>query len=236
MAIPSYDFINKPYKDSMLDYNYYTHRYIPTIEGVRNTAYINLVEVWRTQENAQSYLDLLSSVVYDVILSNIDGSKYRTKALYYLAHSKEMRNLLIDLFKDSVWYNQRDGGFMMAYNSGVNLNQGKFVEFGIDKALSVIAQQKLKNSDLGNRVLKYNLNKFNYFDDLDELKVFLVDNDYLDQNEADKIEKFKQIPKHKDYDIRLQNDSGKIVYEDFKTYEKDIIGKMWLYDKTNGSW
>lgn len=236
MAIPNYDFIERPYKDRMLDYNYYNHRYIPTIEGIRNTAYVDLVEVWRTQENAQSYLDLLSSVVYDVLLSKVDGSKYKTKMLYYLSHSKEMRVLLVDLFKDAVWYNQRDGGFMMAYNSGANLNQGKLIEFGIDKALSVIAHQKLKNSELGNRILRYNLNKFNYFNDIEELKVFLVDNGYVDQEVADEIVELKDVPKNPNFSILGFNKDNKIVLEDLNTYERDIIGKMWLYDKTNGSW
>lgn len=234
MAIPSYDLIDKPYKDKMLDYDYYNHRYVPTLEGIRETAYVDLIEVWRTQENAQSYLDLLSQVVYDVILSGIDGSKNRDKLLYYMAHSKEIRVFLIDLFQDSVWYNQRDGGFMMAYNSGANLNQGKLIEFGIDKALSVIAQQKLKNTNLGNRVVKYNLNDFYYFDDLDNLKVFLVDKGIID-NEFE-LENLEQVPKNPEYVVRGFNAYGVIVVEHLKTYEKVILAKKWIYDKLNGSW
>lgn len=236
MAIPEYDFLERPLIDETLDYDYNDHRYIPTIQGVKNTAYLDLVEIWRTPENAQSYLDLLSRVVYDVILSNQDSSKYKNKTLYYISHSKEMRNLMIDIFKDSVWYNQRDGGFMLAYNSGANLNMGKFIEFGIDKALSVIAQQKIKNSVLGNRVLRYNLNDFHYFVDMEDLLGFLVIKGVIDSEQANDIETLDEIPNHPKYKVRGYNEYGLIVVEDLKTYNDKILKTMKIYDNVNGSW
>lgn len=233
MAIPSYDFISKPYKDDLMDYDYKEHRYIPTIEGVKRQGYVDLTVVWRTPENAQSYLDLLSSVVYDVLLSKVDGSKNRDKLLYYMAHSKQVRVFLMDLFKDSVWYNQRDGGFMMAYNSGANLNQGKLIEFGIDKALSNIAHQKLKNSDLGNRALKYNLNDFYYFDDLNGIKVFMVDKGLMESDfDFDDI---KDYPKNPRYVFRGKNAYGMYVIEDILTLTEKIIPSKKIYN-SQGSW
>src|SRR5690554_3071668 len=211
MAIPELDFLQQPLVDDMLDYDYTNHRYIPTINGVKNTAYLDLVVIWGSTENAQSYLELLSQVVYDVILSKVDGDKNKNKVLYYIAHSIEMRNLMIDIFKDSVWYNQRDGGFMLAYNSGANLNMGKFIEFGIDKALSVIAQQKIKNSVLGNRVLRYNLNDFHYFVDMEELLGFLVIKGVIDSEQANEIETLDEIPNHPKYKVRGYNEYGLIV-------------------------
>lgn len=237
MAIPELDFLQQPLVDDMLDYDYTNHRYIPTINGVKNTAYLDLVVIWGSTENAQSYLELLSQVVYDVILSKVDGDKNKNKVLYYIAHSKEMRNLMIDIFKDSVWYNQRDGGFMLAYNSGVNLNLGKFMEFGIDKSLSVIAQQKIKNSPLGNRVLKYNLNDFHYFATLDELKTFLVGKGVIENSQLDEIESIDYIKNnHYRYKIRGYNSYGLIVVEDLKTYTEKILKTMKIYDNSDGSW
>ena len=66
----------------------------------------------------------------------------------------------------------RDGGFMIAYNSGVNLNVGKLIEFGIDKALSPIVHQIIKNSYFSSRVLPFSINKTKKFYDLDDLLDF----------------------------------------------------------------
>jgi len=234
MAIPKIDFIEKPFSDDFFDYNYEEHRYIPLVSAIKNTAYIDLEVVWKSEENAQAYLDLLSSVVYDVILSRIDDTKYKVHMLYYLSHSIEMRILLMDLFKDTAWYNQRDGGFMLAYNSGANLNQGKLIEFGIDKAISSIAHQKLKNSKLGVRVLQYNINILEYFDTFDELKIYLVDNGYITQEQSDEADELCKIPKS--YKYRLtQNYKGQYVFEDLLTYDK-IVSKMKIYDNVNGDW
>ena len=96
MAIPTHDKLSKPYTTEEMIYDYNEQRYIPTTEGIAQHAYINLIVDWKTAENAQSYLDLLSRVIYETILSMKD-SKYRTSMLYYLAHSKKARN---ELFQD----------------------------------------------------------------------------------------------------------------------------------------
>ena len=87
--------------------------------------------------------------------------------------------------QDGAWYNRRDGGFMMAYNSGANLNQGKLIEFGLDKALSPIAKQIVMNSYLGSRFLPYDINDKEVFDDFDALLVYLVSEAYITQVQAD---------------------------------------------------
>ena len=113
--------------------------------------------------------------------------RYRLPMLYYLAHSKEMITELQKIFYDTVWYNRRDGGFMMAYNSGANLNQGKLIEFGIDKALSPIAKQIIKNSPLGTRMMKVDINEKQVFSSLATLLAYLVSEGYITSDESDVV-------------------------------------------------
>lgn len=224
MSIPSYDFLEKPYDDDILTYDYDENRYIPLVKGIKANAYVSLEREWGNENNAQCYLDLVGRVVYEVILSRKD-QKYRNKTLYYLSHSKEAREILIKIFTDSVWYNRRDGGFMMAYNSGANLNQGKLIEFGIDKACSSIAKQLIKNTILGTRIFSIDINKATKYVALDDLLSFLVENEYITQNESDVValsEDLEDLPYHEDYSVTLL-DSGEYLFRDLKTLQKAII-------------
>ena len=235
MAIPTYDFLEKPYDDSVLEYDHNEHRYVPLVAGIKANAYVNLEREWTTANNAQCYLDLVGRVVYEVILSYKD-QKYRQEMQYYLSHSKEARIELIKLFSDSVWYNRRDGGFMMAYNSGANLNQGKLIEFGIDKAVSSIATQTIKNTIFGTKHMKYDINSKEEFDDLESLLAYLVTEEYITQEESDAIaedEDYTQIPSHSKYTIiQLLDDSYLFTYLDTL---KDAVSNMKIYN-ANGDW
>lgn len=173
MAIPTIDFLEAPVKDEFMDYDFNESRYRALVDGITKNSYVNLVIDWQTKENAQSYLDLLSRVVMETILSFKD-EKYKYTMLYYMSHSKKMRIELQKVFADSVWYNRRDGGFMMAYNSGANLNQGKLIEFGIDKAISSIARQMIKNSPLGTRYMTVDINEKQIFASLTTLLAYLT--------------------------------------------------------------
>lgn len=228
----SYDILTAPYNDAFMEYDYKEQRYVPLVDGITNDAYINLAVDWKTKENAQSYLDLLSRVVYETALSFKD-QKYRLKEVYYLSHSKEARELLKRIFSDTVWYNRRDGGFMMAYNSGANLNQGKLIEFGIDKALSPIAFQIIKNSILGTRVFTIDINTKLIYDDLDELLVGLVENEYITQEEADEVEEVADLPYNEAYDIVLL-DTGKYLFTDLETLSKAVLNTK--NNSATGTW
>lgn len=218
MAIPNNDFIQVPYNDQDLIYDVVNHRYVATVDVVMRGSYVNLINDWGSEENAQSYLDLMSNVIYDVILSK-KPSEQKLLMQYYLSHSKYARNEILNLFLDTVWYNRRDGGFMMAYNTGANLNQGKMIEFGIDKALSSIAKQKITNSGFGTRYLNINLNIVNKFDTLDEVKDYLLDKDFITQDEYDEIKNINDVPKSNFY-ILYQNYTEQFVLEDLLTYKK----------------
>lgn len=233
MAIPTHDKLSKPYTTEEMIYDYNEQRYIPTTEGIAQHAYINLIVDWKTAENAQSYLDLLSRVIYETILSMKD-SKYRTSMLYYLAHSKKARNELFKIMQDGAWYNRRDGGFMMAYNSGANLNQGKLIEFGLDKALSPIAKQIVMNSYLGSRFLPYDINDKEVFDDFDALLVYLVSEAYITQVQADLMETLEDLPYDRRYSVYIEL-SGKYIFTDLRTLAK-AVENMKIYNPTNGTW
>ena len=77
--------------------------------------------------------------------------KYKTAMLYYMAHSRSARLELQKIFYDTVWYNRRDGGFMMAYNSGANLNQGKLIEFGKTKQIFENPKEELTENYMTGR-------------------------------------------------------------------------------------
>jgi len=228
----SYDILAKPYDDDFMVYDYKEQRYIPLVDGITNDCYVNLTRDWGTKENAQSYLDLLSRVIYEVAMSFKD-QKYRLKETYYLSHSKEARELVKRLFSDTAWYNRRDGGFMMAYNSGANLNQGKLIEFGIDKALSPIAFQIIKNSILGTRYFTIDINTKIKYADLDALLVGLVVGLYLTEEEADLVETLADLPYNESYDAVLL-DSGEYLFTDLETLSKAVLDTK-NYSST-GTW
>jgi len=236
MAIPTYDFLERPLVDTSMKYDFNEHRYIPLIDGVMKDAYVNLVVDWRTKDNAQSYLDLVSRVIYETILSFKD-EKYKNTMLYYMAHSKKMRIEIQKIFYDSVWYNRRDGGFMMAYNSGANLNKGKMIEFGIDKAISSIAKQIVKNSPLGTRYMTVDINKKQVFASLATLLAYLVSESYITSDESDVVvlsENLNDLPYTEDYQL-IELENNRYLFTNIKSI-KSYVETMFIYDNANGTW
>ena len=236
MAIPTYDKLAKPLVDDYMVYDFNEHRYTPLVDGILKNSYVNLVTDWGTKENAQSYLDLLSRVVYETILGNKD-EKYKNTMLYYMAHSKKMRVEIQKIFNDTIWYNRRDGGFMMAYNSGANLNQGKLIEFGIDKAISSIAHQIVSNSPLGTRYMTVDINEKQIFESLATLLDFLEESSIITNEENVAIlesENINELPYTEDYQLlALEND--RYLYTNIKSI-KSYVETMWIYDNANGTW
>ena len=236
MAIPTIDFLERPLKDAFMTYDNNEHRYVALVDGILKDAYVNLITDWGTKENAQSYLDLLSRVIYETILSFKD-EKYKNTMLYYMAHSKKMRREIQKIFNDTIWYNRRDGGFMMAYNSGANLNQGKLIEFGIDKAISSIARQIVKNSPLGTRYMTVDINQKQIFESLTTLLAYLVTESIITSDESDIVtasEDLNDLPYTEDYQlVALEND--RYLYTNIKSI-KSYVELMWIYDNANGTW
>ena len=232
MGILTTDLLEKPYNDEKMEYDYEEQRYVPLVDGITKHAYINITKDWRTTENAQSYLDLLSRVLYEKILSFTDV-RYRYKTKWYLAHSKKTRGQLFALMCDTAWYNRRDGGFMMAYNSGANLNQGKMIEFGIDKALSSIATQIVKNSFLGTRFLPMDISTIKEFDTFDEVIEYLVSETYITQEQADEVTAISELPNDDTYRV-YEDINNKYIFKDLKTLKK-AMENLKIYNE-NGTW
>ena len=74
---------------------------------------------------------------------------------YYLSHSKKARKALIALIIDTVHYNHSGGGFMTAYQTGINLHEMKVLRIE-PEFLSPIANEIMKNNGLQTRYFKYN--------------------------------------------------------------------------------
>jgi len=153
MAILASDFLTRPYNDETLEYDYDTHQYYMTLDASFNNTGIDLVELWQGEENAQFYLKLISNVLYTVILRFKD-EKYREKTLYYLSHSKKARKALIKLIVDTVHYNHSGGGFMTAYQTGINLHEMKSLRIEPEQFVSPIANEIMKNNGLETRYFR----------------------------------------------------------------------------------
>lgn len=154
MAIPTTDFLTKPYEDDILEYDFDTHQYFMKLDASMGLTGVNLTELWDGEENAQFYLKLISDVVYTRILAHKD-EKYREKVLYYLSHSKKAREAIIALIKDTVHYNHSGGGFMTAYQTGINLHEMKTLRLEPEQFLSPVANEIMRNYGLHTRYFRH---------------------------------------------------------------------------------
>lgn len=154
MAIPTSDFLSKPYDDDILAYDYETRQYYMKLDASLGLTGIDLIELWQNEENAQFYLKLISNVIYTRIYSFKD-ERYRERLAYYLSHSQKVRKALISLITDTVHYNHSGGGFMTAYQTGINLHEMKTLRIEPEQFISPIANEIMKNTGLQTRYFKY---------------------------------------------------------------------------------
>lgn len=241
MAIPTYDYLSVPYEEANnegLIYIKKESRYLPSIEFVRNNAYINLIDVWGSIESAQSYLDLLSSVIYTYILSHYDN-KYRFLVLWQMAHSKQTRNALMQIFSNSVWYNHRDGGFMLVYTSGINMDQMKEFKLDLDRALSPVERQIIDNSFLGTRILETNFNEVVKYDTYELLVAGMVASGIVTEEETVDMTTIAELLDILKVRVRYRiyiNEDLKYCLEDTRFYENVILATKYEFDSINGTW
>ena len=241
MAIPTYDRLAAPYQEPDMQgllYDMKESRYLPSIDFVSKNAYVDLIGVWGSEENAQSYLDLLSSVIYTYILSHYDN-KYRFQVLWFMAHSKQVRSALSQIFVNSVWYNHRDGGFMLVYSSGINMDQMKEFKLDLERALSPIERQIIDNSFLGTRILETNFNTITKYDTFVALKDQMLTDALITQDEYDNAETITDLMNVLKVRLRYRiyiNEDLKYCIEDTKTYENVILATKFEFDSVNGTW
>jgi len=241
MAIPAHDYLAVPYQEPDMQgllYDMKESRYLPSIDFVSKNAYVDLIGVWGSEENAQSYLDLLSSVIYTYILSHYDN-KYRYTILWFMAHSKQVRNALSQIFVNSVWYNHRDGGFMLVYSSGINMDQMKEFKLDLERALSPVERAIIDNSFLGTRILETNFNMITKYDTFVALKDQMLTDTLITQDEYDNAESITDLMNVLKVRLRYRiyiNEDLKYCLEDTKTYENVILATKYEFDSVNGTW
>lgn len=154
MAIPTNDFLIKPYNDDHMIYQLENHRYVLTVDNANWQTGLDLLDLWQTQENLEWYLEYVSRVAYTYIYS-LKQPKYKKKMEYYLSHSKYMREAIEAFLIDMITYNFEDGGFLIAYQTGMNLKEMKELPMSINNAASVVGRKIVENYTLAHRVIEY---------------------------------------------------------------------------------
>lgn len=222
MAIPINDRLVRPMEDQYMIYNYDINFYQLTLDGAYEVG-IDLPLLWRTVDNAEKYLELLSNAMKNVILGN-KKPEYKDYFLYMYAHSKKYRKAIKTILQDSLQYNKSSGGFMVSYQTGINLNEMKEIRLDEDRLHSVIGGIIGRTTGLFKTFLDYNLNDMEVFEDLEELLSYMVSKSLITQEKADKIKHLKQVPRSNLY-IIYENEYNNIVFEDLKTKNRILETK-----------
>lgn len=195
-------------------------QFILNIDSANLYTALDLVELWETEENAEWYLETVSQVVYNAILTMFKDSKYYDEFRYELVHSKSLINKTVDILLDSVMYNEAGGGFLMAYETGINLQEMKSLKLEPKDLLSTAGLQMVQGLGLGMRVSKTNVNSFEYFDSLDDVLNYLVSKEAITPEEMIEIEDINQVPYSRRYKYVYIKDIKLYVIEDKLTVQK----------------
>ncbi len=220
------DRLANPFDDDKLTYSVNNHRYVLDRNKADFETGLVLSEIWQGEDNVNWYLDAISKVVY-TYLTKFKDSKYYERILYYLAHSKKAREMIFDLMIDTVQYNHEDGGFLIAYQTGVNLHEMKDINIKLEMAVSVIGDQVLHKYGIMQRLNNVNINEFEYFNTLEELLTSLVAKDLMTEEEKEEIENLEDIETN--YQFRVFLNRGQYIYENTLTFRNalDTFGVVW---------
>lgn len=157
MAIPTNDFLVKPYDDEKMIYNYDLRQYVLQRDwAIHRTGLGDLInDLGGNVDNVDWFLEWVSITVYNYIRSFKD-SKFQKRLTYYLSHSREMRDALERLMVDSVFYSEQEGGLFTAYITGVNLQEAKNItNLSLKTAVGIIGDQIVANLGLKEREFRY---------------------------------------------------------------------------------
>lgn len=144
-----------PYNDTKMRYDYDNHRYILEVDYASFEVARDLIGRFGSKENAEALLENMARVVYEYILS-FKKSEYRLKTLYYLSHSQEMRSSIRQLMIDVLFYGFQEGGWAMAYITGINLQEAKNIDnIQLKTAVGMIGDIMVQNHGLKQRYFKY---------------------------------------------------------------------------------
>lgn len=154
MAIPTNDFLEQPYSDERMDYDIDLHRYKLTVDRANWLTGLDLLEIWNGQDILDWYLEYVARVAYAYIYA-LKDTKYKLRMEYYLSHSKYMREALEEFMVDIVAYNHEDGGFLVAYQTGINLKEMTELPMNIKNAVGVVGAKIAENYGFAYRYLEY---------------------------------------------------------------------------------
>lgn len=219
------DFNNKEVQDVRAWYDSDAKRWVLTLEEANFHTALRLEILWESIDNAEWYLDAVSRVVETAVLRYKDSRYTNDEFIYELTHSNSKREALIKVMIDAIQYNEAGGGFLMAYETGINLQEMKELKLQIESAMSVIAEQIIKNTKLGERVSSENINKKYVFETLDDLLDYMIDNEFIEEEEANKIEDLEDFVYNHKYKVYEDFIKGGYVLEDKLTVQKWINGE-----------
>ena len=222
MSIATYDRLLAPFDDDKMNYLTEYHRYELLPNVADNQTGLNLSELWQGNDNVLWYLSAISEVTY-TILERLKDAKYLERFQYYLSHSNKNREAIFKIMVDTIQYNFEDGGFLIAYQTGINLHEMKEIRMKIENAVSVIADGIIEKYGLKERFIKWNFNNFTYYATLPLLLSYLVAQGYITQTVSDTITTVDEIPQDYRYRTFLLED-GQYVYEDTLTWKTTILG------------
>lgn len=216
-----------PTDDDNMIYNYAEHRYVLTVDGALESK-LDLVLLWHGEEHLRDYLELLSRTLYTVLLKKKDSKLY-DKQLWILSHSKKFRQAIFQMYMDVIWYNFNSGGFLTLYQSGVNLNEMKQLDFHIDNAFSVVTNQMADNFGINERYLRYNISKYYEYNDFEGLKDGLIDKGYFNNGEIGDIDNLYELPSYHGVRIGKNIMTNKFYIEDFNYWydQLEMKGIEW---------
>ena len=144
-----------PYNDTKMRYDYDNHRYILEVDHASWAVARNLTQRFGSKENAEALLETMSRVVYEYILS-FKKSEYKNKMLYLLSHSAEMRESIRQVMEDVLFYGFQEGGWAMAYVTGINLQEAKNIDnIKLKTAVGMIGDTMVGNHSFKQRAFKY---------------------------------------------------------------------------------
>ena len=159
MAIPTYDFLNKPYNDDKMKYDYSNNRYVLDLDyAIERTGLGDLTDELSydgTDDNAQWLMKQISHVAYQYIRSFKDA-KFQDRLSYYLSHSKMMRSAIRELMIDMLTYTQQEGGLFTAYITGINLQEAKNItDMKLKTSVGMIGDQIVHNFGMAEREFRF---------------------------------------------------------------------------------
>jgi len=211
MAIKDYINVNT-FIDDKAFFNNDINKWVLKLDYANHRSGLDLVELWRSEENAEWYLEMVATVVYATIMEYKKLEEVKNFE-YLLNHSKDLRNSLTEIMIDAVVYNEAGGGFLIAYETGINLQEMKELKMDIGQAMSSIAKSMVEKSGLGIRALGVDISFVKGFDDIETLLDYLISKNLLEANIADEIEDIKEIPFDYRYKCFYDDNYKKFYYK-----------------------